>query len=385
MRPVPTWLGLGDRLQGVLKQCQATNDERTTAESGQIVYNPLDYLQNQRSQQPMQPMDWDPASDCSMQAWPSHAVPGSAPCMRADGLHKNSSQILLNSVLLNSLATDQPPLLEAVRSMLNARTDPNTKEPETFMTPLICAVKVGSEPIVEELLRAGAVVNDADHVGVTPLIAAASAGKHQIVAQLLGHKADVTATKRSGEDALRIASQFGFSDVVDLLLQSQASPSTKDRYGVTAIMKAEQCGHTRIVNKLVAANATWQSAKVQPAPLTKMQPKSPKEVSTPRGPSWADISEDFSETTATDFIAETSFEANYSTSTGSEIEVQYPLRRSTSPPQLNMTDLPGPTPIRPPGKMGRSPRFPAGPIAGLTGKCSVRNGRTRQRHRLQNQ
>lgn len=85
-------------------------------------------------------------------------------------------------------------LLAGDKSLVDARDKDGS-------TPLRCAVWKGHQPVVAQLIEAGADVNaqnENDHWGTTPLHAAAHANQATIAQLLIDHGADVKATDREG-------------------------------------------------------------------------------------------------------------------------------------------------------------------------------------------
>jgi uncharacterized protein YceK len=79
------------------------------------------------------------------------------------------------------------------------------------------AAAQGDLELVQQLLAAGADVNNTDSWGHTPLISACWAGHKDIVQVLLERGADVKATTPRGWTALRFATKLGHPEMVELL------------------------------------------------------------------------------------------------------------------------------------------------------------------------
>jgi ankyrin repeat protein len=79
------------------------------------------------------------------------------------------------------------------------------------------AAAQGDLELVQQLLEAGADVNNTDSWGHTPLISACWAGHKKIVQVLLDHGADVTTTTPRGWTALRFATKLSHPEIEELL------------------------------------------------------------------------------------------------------------------------------------------------------------------------
>jgi uncharacterized protein len=98
------------------------------------------------------------------------------------------------------------------------------------ITPLFVAAKNGASGVVEELLKAGADVNQANTAGTTPLMMAASAGDPATIRIMIEHGAKINAAESThGQTALMFAAALNRSDAVSLLMKNgaDASLSTK--------------------------------------------------------------------------------------------------------------------------------------------------------------
>jgi ankyrin repeat protein len=121
---------------------------------------------------------------------------------------------------------------------------------------LIDPANRGELKVVEDLLKQGADVNQADQDGRTPLMYAAYNGHTETVKLLLEHKAFVDVTDVNGRTALMFAASGPFPVVVGLLLDYQADPNKAD-YGehFTALMYAASEGQLEVVNILIEHHA----------------------------------------------------------------------------------------------------------------------------------
>ncbi len=128
----------------------------------------------------------------------------------ADPNVKNSVEI---PVLFMAIRNESAPIVEA---LLKNKADPNIRDPDTDLTPLIGAIS--SAELVKMLLDAGADANAASRrdgdllMGMTPLIVAAGEGFEDVVRLLLGKGADVNVKTSSGFSALSWANEIQGED-----------------------------------------------------------------------------------------------------------------------------------------------------------------------------
>jgi ankyrin repeat protein len=109
---------------------------------------------------------------------------------------------------------------------------------------------------VQQLLAAGASVNDANrHSQMTPLMMAAGQGHEGIVQQLLAAGASVGATDRDCHTALHWAASAGAVAVVGSLLAAGAAVDTADVDGYTPLMMAASAAQAEVVQLLTEAGA----------------------------------------------------------------------------------------------------------------------------------
>jgi uncharacterized protein len=130
---------------------------------------------------------------------------------------------------------------------------------------LFAAVDKGCEPLVRELLAAGAPVDARDRLGAMPLTHAARFGHLALVDLLLEKGAPIDARNLAGSTALYVAAESDRLPVVRRLLAKGADPKLPGRGDVTPLAAAAFKGNDRIVEALLAqgvdANAIDKTGK----------------------------------------------------------------------------------------------------------------------------
>lgn len=96
-------------------------------------------------------------------------------------------------------------------------------------TPLMAAAAAGNEDIVEQLLAAGAVVDQRNARGRTALLFAAWYGRSLVVRRLLVAGADASATDDAGHTPLQVAVAYGDAATVSILSRPSPAPRSDSR------------------------------------------------------------------------------------------------------------------------------------------------------------
>jgi Ankyrin repeats (3 copies) len=104
------------------------------------------------------------------------------------------------------------------------------------------AAREGQVVLVDELLRAGADVNSANHSGVSVLMSAVGGRHEDVVRRLIKGGARVDAQDGRGMTALMYAARYRNLDMAKLLLQSGAKPTIRDDMGRTAAVFVPESG-----------------------------------------------------------------------------------------------------------------------------------------------
>lgn len=103
-------------------------------------------------------------------------------------------------------------------------------------TTLSEEVRLRHAEVAEELIRAGADVNEPNRSGVTPVMTAIAINPADtvILQRLLDAGADVNAQDKGGMTALMVAARYSRKEAVALLLARGADPSIRDNQGRNA-------------------------------------------------------------------------------------------------------------------------------------------------------
>src|SRR5688572_20863137 len=146
--------------------------------------------------------------------------------------------------------------VQAVRSLLKQKIDPNATEADGF-TALHWAAQRNDLQLVDLLLGVGANARTSTRYNISPLYLAAVNGNAAIMERLLKAGADPNATAQEGQTMLMTAAVSGKADAVRLLLTRGATVDTKEPYrGQTALMWAAAEGNTAAVDVLLEAGAS---------------------------------------------------------------------------------------------------------------------------------
>ena len=134
---------------------------------------------------------------------------------------------------------------EKVRQALLKHENPN--QTANNGTPLlIIAVQSGHIPVVDVLLKGGAVIDAIDREGYTALMRAAEKNDVDIVEILLRRNAATRPQGRQGQTALLIAAGRGNAEIARLLLEKKADPNARDFTGRTALTYAKQSNRNSV-------------------------------------------------------------------------------------------------------------------------------------------
>jgi ankyrin repeat protein len=143
----------------------------------------------------------------------------------------------------------------AVRSLLQARVDVNSRQPDGA-TALAWASNRNDQQMAEVLISAGANVNAANDYGVTPLALACLNGSTAMVEKLLKARANPDSSLLTGETALMTCARTGNVDAVKALIARGANVNAKEaRYGQTALMWAVEQKHLAAARALIEHGA----------------------------------------------------------------------------------------------------------------------------------
>lgn len=142
----------------------------------------------------------------------------------------------LNKLMDSIVAADESRAQAAIRSGVNINGTLNGD------TPLLAAISRGRYAIAQQLIEAGADVNQKAkaYKGKTPLMQAAGSGMEQMTTLLLDKGADVDAMDDTGKTALMYAAAKGRTKLIELLLGRGANPLLTDNRGMDAVRHANK-------------------------------------------------------------------------------------------------------------------------------------------------
>ena len=124
------------------------------------------------------------------------------------------------------------------------------------MTPLMIAVELGHEVLVELFLEVGADTEANDNWGNTSLMIAAQRGDEVTVAKLLEFGANKEATNKNGNTVLIVAYMADQMDIVEQLLNKGANINTPNfKKGFTLLMIAVERKDTNVIEFLLKMGA----------------------------------------------------------------------------------------------------------------------------------
>lgn len=139
-------------------------------------------------------------------------------------------------------------------------------EEERTTPPLVTAAYEGKTEKVQELIAAGADVNQPDYRKCTAVYMAALGGHTEIVRMLLAAGANVNVIDQFGNMPLSSAASFGHIEIVNLLLAAGADVNLKNEAGETALYKATEARekNVRIAKLLLDAGAAINDCGPEP-------------------------------------------------------------------------------------------------------------------------
>jgi uncharacterized protein len=169
----------------------------------------------------------------------------------------------LFSLLLSAAASNQPLLVEAVksgdrealRSLLSKEAEDVNASEGDGATALHWASYRDDLESAALLIQAGANVKAANDLGVTPLWTACQNGSASMVRKLLEAGADPNAALSMGETPLMVAARAGNAEIVSLLAARGANVNARGPRGQTAIMWAIAQKHPAVLKVLLAHGA----------------------------------------------------------------------------------------------------------------------------------
>ena len=127
-------------------------------------------------------------------------------------------------------------------------------------TPLAKASALGFTEIMEELVDAGADVNNQDVLGCTPLHNACYFGHLDSVELLVKQGGtDVALETNRGETPLNYAASWGYTDIMEILVDAGADINQKNSDGETPLHAACKAGHFSAANILVTRGANLKT------------------------------------------------------------------------------------------------------------------------------
>jgi uncharacterized protein len=145
--------------------------------------------------------------------------------------------------------------LAQTQQLLSAGADVDQPEPDGT-TPLLWAVFNSSPDLVQLLLAAGADPNQPNQLHITPLLQASRYGDADMIRTLLAGGARLGAAQPHTEPEIMAAARAGSVEAVTVLLEAGADPNASDFLDQqTALMWATVEGHLAVVSALLDAGA----------------------------------------------------------------------------------------------------------------------------------
>jgi ankyrin repeat protein len=164
--------------------------------------------------------------------------------------------------------------LEAVRSLIRARSDVNKAEADGT-TALHWAIRSNNLQMADMLVKAGANVQAINRYGIPPLTLAAENGSAPAVDLLLKAGADPNAATVAGEPVLMTAARTGNVETVQRLIAAGADVNAREPwFGENALMWAAGENHAAAVRALATAGADVNSRSTALTPPVLEFPRS---------------------------------------------------------------------------------------------------------------
>ncbi len=136
-----------------------------------------------------------------------------------------------------------------------AQVAPSAAEASAY-AGLFAAAHKGDLPAIRQLIAARVDPNTRDPYGRTPLHVATFARQHEAIRLLAAARADLNLLERDRYDAVTIASVADDEETLRLLLLLGASArQVTSRYDGSALIAAAHLGHDGVVRQLIAAGA----------------------------------------------------------------------------------------------------------------------------------
>lgn len=165
---------------------------------------------------------------------------------------------------------------EAVKLLLDARSDPNARRTTNRVTPLESASYFGHTDTVKLLLSRGADPNARVYEGYTAMHQAARQGNIAVMEALFLAKASIETQKDDGQTPLHAAAASGQVGAVQSLLTMGAEPNAKDSSGDTPLAVAQkngQGGTASLLTEYLASLNEMESLLAVRKALNKSLPK----------------------------------------------------------------------------------------------------------------